>query len=99
MYSMLKIISSSLIDPASNDVTPALITDGNGGGDPCYVVEKHKDGCATVLLPWSPASFAGSISVVQQADLKYLSCSLDDFARSVSQLGIGVEECMNEKPI
>ncbi len=97
MYRMLKIISGTLIDSASGEVSPALITDGNGGGDPCYVVEKHKDGCATVLLPWSPASFAGSIKVVQQSDLDYLSCSLDDFARSLSHVGVGVEECMNEK--
>ena len=97
MYRMLKIISSALIDSASGDVSPALIIDGDGGGDPCYVIEKHKDGRATVLLPWSPASFAGSIKVVQQSGLDYLSCSLDDFARSLSHVGVGVEECMNEK--
>ncbi len=98
MYRMLKIISSALIDSASENVFPGLIKDGKGGGDPCYVIENHKDGRATVLLPWSPASFAGSIKVVQQSNLEYLSCSLDDYARSLSQIGVGVEECMNEKP-
>jgi uncharacterized membrane protein len=58
----------------------------------------HKDGRATVLLPWSPASFAGSIKVVQQSDLEFLSCSLDEFSRSLSQLGVGVEECMLQGP-
>ena len=98
MYRMLKIISSALIDTASGNVVPGLITDGKGGGEPCYVVEKHKDGRATVLVPWSPASFAGSIKVVQQSDIEFLSCSLDDYARSLSHIGVGVEECMNEKP-
>jgi uncharacterized membrane protein len=97
MYKMLKIISSALVESDSDGICPALIKDGNGGGEPCYVVEKHKDGLATVLLPWSPASFAGSIRVVQQSDLDYLSCSLDDFARSLSHVGVGVEECMNNK--
>jgi uncharacterized membrane protein len=96
MYRMLKIISSSLIGSDSGDVSPALLTDGAGGGEPCYVIEKHQDGRATVLIPWSPASFAGSIKVVQQSDLEYLSCSLDEFSRSLSQIGVGVEECLTQ---
>ena len=97
MYRMLKVVSSALIDSDTGDVKPALIKDGSGGGDPCYVIEKHKDGRATVLLPWSPASFAGSIKVVQQFDLEYVSCSLDEFSRSLSQIGVGVEECLTAK--
>jgi uncharacterized membrane protein len=96
MYRMLKIISSSLIGSDSGDVNPALLMDGAGGGDPCYVIEKHKDGRATVLLPWSPASFAGSIKVVQQSDLEFLSCSLDEFSRALSQIGVGVEDCLTQ---
>jgi uncharacterized membrane protein len=98
MYRMLKIISSALIDTDTSDVDPALLMDGSGGGDPCYVMEKHNDGRATVLLPWSPASFAGSIRVVQQSNLQTLSCSIDEYSRSLSQLGVGVEECINTKP-
>ena len=94
MYRMLKVISSALIDSDSGDIKSALVTDSSGGGDPCYVIEKHADGRATVLLPWSPASFAGSIKVVQQSELEYLSCSLDEFSRSLSQIGVGVEECL-----
>ena len=97
MYRMLKVISSALIDSDSGDAKPALVKDGSGGGDPCYVMEKHKDGRATVLLPWSPASFAGSIKVVQQSDLEYVSCSLDEFSRSLSQIGVGVEDCLTAK--
>lgn len=98
MYRMLKIISSTLIDTSTTDVDPALLTDGSGGGDPCYVIEKHANGLATILLPWSPASFAGSIKVVQQSDLRTLSCSLDEYSRSLSQIGVGVEECLTMKP-
>jgi len=98
MYRMLKVVSSSLIGSDFGDVRPALVADGSGGGDPCYVIEKHDDGRATVLLPWSPASFAGSIKVVQQSKLEYLNCSLDEFSRSLSQIGVGVEECLNQEP-
>jgi uncharacterized membrane protein len=97
MYRMLKVMSSTLIDTGSTDVDPALLRDGSGGGDPCYVIEKHEDGRATILLPWSPASFAGNIKVVQLSDLEILTCSLDEYSRSLSQIGVGIEECVNEK--
>jgi uncharacterized membrane protein len=98
MYRMLKTISGALVDSDTSDVKPAIIRDGSGGGDPCYVMEKHKDGRATVLLPWSPASFAGAIKVVQQSDLEMLNCSVDEYSRSLSQMGVGVEECMASPP-
>jgi uncharacterized membrane protein len=98
MYRMLKIMSGALMNSDTSEVVPALIKDGAGGGDPCYVIEKHKDGRATVLLPWSPASFAGSIKVVQQSTLEMVPCSLDEFSRSISQVGVGIEDCLTTQP-
>jgi uncharacterized membrane protein len=94
MYRMLKIISSSLVAADRSDVRPAIIKDGAGGGDPCYVMEQHDTGMATVLLPWSPASFAGSIKVVPESQLEILSCSVDEYSRSISFMGVGVAECL-----
>ena len=94
MYQMLKIISSSLVRAEKSDVIPALIEDDDGGGDPCYVMEIHKNGMATVLLPWTPASFAGSIKVVPVSKLRYLGCSVDEYSRSISFMGIGIEDCL-----
>ena len=98
MYRMLKVISGALIDYDNSHVDAALVKDETGGGEPCYIIEKHKDGRATVLLPWSPASFAGSIKIVQQSQLEILPCTLDEFSRSLSQIGVGVEECMSKPP-
>jgi uncharacterized membrane protein len=97
MYRMLKVMSGALLDSDTSEVVPALVKDGSGGGDPCYVIEKHKDGRATILLPWSPASFAGSIKVVQQSALETVPCSLDEFSRSISQVGVGVEDCLKAR--
>ena len=96
MYKMLKIISSSLVQAETSDVMPAIIKDGNGGGEPCYVMEVHDSGLATVLLPWSPASFAGSIKVVRISQLEYLNCSIDEFSRSISFMGIGIADCLTQ---
>ena len=97
MYRMVKTMSGALLDSDTSEVVPALVKDGAGGGDPCYVIEKHKDGRATVLLPWSPASFAGSIKVVQQSTLETVPCSLDEFSRSISQVGVGIEDCLSAR--
>lgn len=94
MYKMLKIISSSLVRAERSDVKPAIVKGGDGGGDPCYVMEDHGTGLATVLLPWSPASFAGSIKVVPTSQLEYLDCSVDEYSRSISFMGIGVADCL-----
>ena len=94
MYKMLKIISSSLVQAETSDVRPALIKDGNGGGDPCYVMEEHGNGLATVLVPWSPASFAGGIKIVATSQLQYLNCTIDEYSRSISLMGVGIADCL-----
>ena len=94
MYKMLKIISSSLVQAETSNVKPALIKDGNGGGDPCYVMEEHGNGFATVLVPWSPASFAGGIKVVATSQLQYLNCTIDEYSRSISLMGVGIADCL-----
>lgn len=94
MYKMLKIISSSLVQAETSNVRPALVKDGNGGGDPCYVMEEHGNGLATVLVPWSPASFAGGIKVVATAQLQYLNCTIDEYSRSISLMGVGIADCL-----
>ena len=94
MYQMLKVISSALVKSETSNVSAAIVRDDDGGGDPCYVMEEHDNDLATVLLPWSPASFAGSIKVVPKAKLEYLDCSIDEYSRSVSLMGIGIADCI-----
>ena len=94
MYQMLKVICGALVRSDESSVSPALVSDGEGGGEPCYVMEDHGNGLATVLLPWSPASFAGSIRVVPASRLTYLDCTIDEYSRSISLMGVGVAECM-----
>jgi uncharacterized membrane protein len=94
MYEMLKSISASLTESDTSSFRPALIRNSDGGGDPCYIIERHSNDLATVLLPWSPASFAGSVKVVNVDSLMALDCTLDAFSRSLALMGVGVESCM-----
>lgn len=96
MYRMLKRLSSSFLDARSTDVSPAMIRNDDGSSDPCYVIERHADDRVTVLLPWSPTSFAGVIKVVEVKQLQFLDCSLDEFSLAISHMGVGVEACINK---
>jgi uncharacterized membrane protein len=90
-YGAVKALSGGLLDAkANNSFKPALLTDGEGGGDPVYVIEQYADGKATVLMPWSPASFAGSLKVVDQSRLQPLAVSLDEYSRTIGLFGVGM---------
>ncbi len=96
MYTMLASISTALLDADSSGFTPALLGKSGGIQEPCYIVEEHGDGLATVMVPWTPASFAGSLKVVPVDELQRVNCSLDEFSRSISLLGVGVADCMRK---
>jgi hypothetical protein len=49
------------------------------------------------MVPWTPASFAGSIKVAPVDELQKVNCSLDEYSRSISLLGVGVADCMRKK--
>ena len=93
---MMKIIKRKIVKEEKRKEMEEKKKEGNGGGDPCYVMEEHDNGLATVLLPWTPASFAGSIRVVPKAQLEYLNCSIDEFSRSISLMGIGIADCLTK---
>jgi uncharacterized membrane protein len=71
---------------------PAMLLSADGEQEPVYVIEDHGDGQVTVLLPWSPASFAGSLKVVNQNRIKVLDVSVGDFSRTLGNWGVGVAD-------
>jgi uncharacterized membrane protein len=97
MYSMLQSISNAFLDAKSSGFTPALLGKSGGSQEPCYIVEEHGNGLATVMVPWTPASFAGSIKVAPVDEIQRVDCSLDEYSRSISLLGVGVADCMRNK--
>jgi uncharacterized membrane protein len=98
MYKMLKTLSAAYLDAGSSAFSPALIDNRDGSSEPCYLVELHGDGLATVLLPWSPTSFAGSVKIVKENSVRKLNCSLDEYSRSLSLMGVGIASCINRQP-
>jgi uncharacterized membrane protein len=73
---------------------PALLVNSAGDRDIVYLIEDHGDGMATVLLPWAPTPFAGSVKIIDRNRLQMLDANLGDFSRVLSHWGVGVKDLM-----
>jgi uncharacterized membrane protein len=75
---------------------PALLISPDGERELAYVIEDHGDGQATVMIPWSPAAFAGSVKIVNQDRIELLDTNLGDFSRVLSHWGVGVRDMLGK---
>ena len=75
---------------------PALLNSSEGTHELAYVIEDYGDGTMTVMLPWSPTPFAGSIKIVDRERVTLLDTNLGDFTMVVSHWGIGTRKLITE---
>jgi uncharacterized membrane protein len=89
-YKALKGLTTGFLEAGKEGAfKPAMLISADGEKEPVYVVEDHGDGQVTVLLPWSPASFAGSLKVVNFDRVEVLDVSIGDFSRVLANWGVG----------
>ena len=75
----------------------AVLTSADGDREVVYVIEDHGDGDLTVLVPWAPAAFAGSVKIVDRDRVKFLEANLGDVSRALGHWGVGVRELLTIK--
>ncbi|CAB1081659.1 hypothetical protein D1AOALGA4SA_9305 [Olavius algarvensis Delta 1 endosymbiont] len=97
LYAAVKSLSRGLIG-AKEDAAfrPALLNSPDGEQEIIYVIEEHADGRATVLVPWAPASFAGSVKIISRERIEMLDASLVDTSRVLSHWGMGAVELVGK---
>ena len=97
LYQFAKNLSAAIVpnlkDPGFK---PALLKSTDGSKEPAYVIEEHDNGYLTVLVPWAPAAFAGSLKIVPSEQVELPDISLMEFSTALSQLGMGVEDLLNK---
>ena len=100
LYSAVKSLSRGLIG-AKEDAAfrPAILTSSDDEKEIIYVIEEHGDGQATVLIPWAPASFAGSVKIVSRERIELLDASLGDTSRVLGHWGIGARELLGKDDV
>ena len=75
----------------------AVLDSADGEREIVYVIEDHGDGQLTVLVPWAPASFAGSVKIIGSDRIEMLDASLGNVSRALSHWGVGVCELLTTK--
>ena len=98
LYGAVKSLSRGLIG-AKEDTAfrPAVLKSADDERGIVYVIEDHGDGQVTVLVPWAPASFAGSVKIMPSDRIEMLGASLGDVSRALGHWGVGVRDLLAEK--
>ena len=97
LYKAVKSLTRGLVG-AKEDTTfrSAVLDSPDGIREIVYVIEDHGDGQMTVLVPWAPASFAGSVKIVSSDRIEMLEASLGDTSRVLSHWGVGARELLGK---
>jgi uncharacterized membrane protein len=75
----------------------AVLNSPAGEREIVYIIEDHGNGYLTVLVPWAPTSFSGSVKVFNQDRLEVLDANLGDVSRALSHWGVGVRDLLEKK--
>jgi uncharacterized membrane protein len=95
LYKAVKQLSKGLVGAESdNAFNSGLLEADDGTTELVYIIEEHSDGKLTILVPWAPAGFAGSVKVVSAGRVTRLSASVGDASRVISQWGVGMSDIM-----
>ncbi|MGB3647716.1 MAG: DUF502 domain-containing protein [Desulfobulbales bacterium] len=78
---------------------PALLKSDDGNKEFAYIVEDHGDGNLTVMLPWAPTPFAGSVKIVPQDRVEPLTVGMGQLTETLSHWGIGAKDLLGEKHV
>jgi uncharacterized membrane protein len=99
VYQPLKTLLHALLgSEKSNSFKPAFIQNVSGVMEPAYIVEDTGRPRVIVLVPWTPASFAGSLRLVPREQVFPLDLSLDEFSLAIGHYGVGLSSLLPELP-
>jgi len=95
LYNAVKSLSRGLVGAKEEGVfRPAVLHSPDGSREIVYVIEDHGNGQVTLLIPWAPASFTGTVKIMGSDRIEMLDASLGDTSRALSQWGVGVRDLL-----
>jgi uncharacterized membrane protein len=97
LYNAVRSLSRALVGAKEDSAfRPAILNSPDGEREIIYVIEDHGNGQFTVLVPWAPASFAGSVKIIAGDRIEILDAGLGDVSRVLGHWGVGVHELINK---
>ncbi len=98
IYIAVKRLSQGLIGAKQDGVfKPALLHSENGDREIVYLIEEDGKGQVTILVPWAPASFAGSLKILSRDRIELLDSNLGDTSRVLGHWGVGTFDLLKTK--
>ncbi len=99
VYRPLKTLLHALLGSEQSDsFKPAFILSDSGVAEPAYIIEDTGRPRLIVLVPWTPASFAGSLRLVPREMVHKLDLTLDEFSLAIGHYGVGLSSLLPEAP-
>ncbi len=99
VYRPLKSLLNALLgSEQSESFKPAFFLNDSGVAEPVYIVEDTGRPRLIVLIPWTPASFAGSLKLVPREQVHKLDLTLDEFSLSIGHYGVGLSSLLPDAP-
>lgn len=98
-YNAIKSLTKGFTDSQhESSFKPALLKSAEGEKEFVYIVEELDDNNLTVMVPWSPTPFAGSIKIMPKDRVEPLAVSMGKLTEAISQWGIGTKNILTNKP-
>ena len=96
-YNALKRLTSGFAEAGKDGAfKAAVMTFADGGRELVYVIEDHGESHLTILLPWAPAAFAGSVKIVDRKRVELLDANLGDVSKVLSHWGVGARDLLGK---
>ena len=97
LYKAVKRLARGLVGEQEDAAFRSAILHSDGGErEIVYLIEDHGNGQVTVLVPWAPASFAGSVKIVGSDRIEMLDASVGDASRVLGHWGVGARELLKK---
>ena len=96
VYTVLKRLTKGFAKEEAAAFKPGLLTSTESWKDIVYVIEDHGDGHLTVLVPWAPTAFSGSVKVVSRDRVEMLDANIGDVSKVLSLWGVGTRELLGK---
>ena len=96
-YHALKGITRGLVGGKDAQAfKPAFLVSSDEVREIAYVVEDFGEGPLTVLVPWSPTAFAGSVKVVARERIEMVDTKLINVTGVLNLWGVGAQEMLGK---
>jgi len=97
LYNAVKRMGRGLVGAQDDSAfRTGVFSSSNGEKEIVYVIEDHGDGQMTILCPFAPASFAGSVKIVSADRIEILETSFGDASMVIAHWGVGARELLGK---